>query len=99
MKSVNVEEYLKREITQEEIDERVAWSKRWDEELRQANLEYPLPDDFIEYVKGRKTLLVESDFDADGRLKPSVLGEERSSLKRECSSLERECSSLDKELA
>jgi hypothetical protein len=54
MKSVNVREDLKREITQEEIDERVAWNKRWSEELHQANLESPLPDDFIDYVKGRK---------------------------------------------
>jgi hypothetical protein len=46
--------YLKREITQEEIDERVAWNKQWSEKLHQANLESPLPDDFIDYVKGRK---------------------------------------------
>jgi hypothetical protein len=54
MKSVNVEEDMKREITQEEINERVAWRKRWNEELAIANAESPLPDDFIEYVKGRK---------------------------------------------
>jgi hypothetical protein len=58
MKSVNVIEHMKREITQEEIDERMAWMKEWDEELRKANEESPLPDDFMEYVKGRKTLLV-----------------------------------------
>jgi hypothetical protein len=54
MRSVNVEEYLKREITQEEINERVAWRKQWCEDLDKANAESPLPDDFIEYVKGRK---------------------------------------------
>jgi hypothetical protein len=53
VKAVNVEEHLKREITQEEIDERVAWHKRWCEELHQANLESPLPEDFIDYVEGR----------------------------------------------
>jgi hypothetical protein len=46
--------YLKHEFTQEEIDERVAWNKQWCEDLHQANLESPLPDDFIDYVKGRK---------------------------------------------
>jgi hypothetical protein len=29
--------------------------------LDKANAESPLPDDFIEYVKGRKTKLVEAD--------------------------------------
>jgi hypothetical protein len=54
MLSVNVEEYLKHEFTQEEHDERVADMRRIGEEIRQAALEDPLPDDFIEYVKGRK---------------------------------------------
>jgi hypothetical protein len=54
MKSVNMEEDLKREITQEEVDERLADIKRIHAELRKANEESPLPDDFIEYVKGRK---------------------------------------------
>jgi hypothetical protein len=57
VKSVNVEEYLKRVITQEEADEAVADFKRISAEFDKAKLEYPLPDDFIEYVKGRKTLL------------------------------------------
>jgi hypothetical protein len=50
---------MKREITQEEIDARVAHMKVWDEELRIANEKSPLPDDFMEYVKGRKTMLTE----------------------------------------
>jgi hypothetical protein len=61
MKSVNVEEYLKHEFTQEEHDERVADIRRIHAEIHQDELENPLPDDFIEYVKGRKTLLVEAD--------------------------------------
>ncbi|MDR3284137.1 MAG: hypothetical protein LBS97_03035 [Treponema sp.] len=58
MTSVNVEEDLKRVITQEEINERVADFRRISAEIHQDELENPLPDDFIEYVKGRKTLLV-----------------------------------------
>jgi hypothetical protein len=57
MKSVDVREHMNWEITQEEFNERVAWMKVRDEELRIANEKSPLPDDFIEYVKGRKTLL------------------------------------------
>jgi hypothetical protein len=52
------EVYMKHEFTQEEHDERVAWMKDWDEELRIANEESPLPDDFIDYVKGRKFQVV-----------------------------------------
>ncbi|MDR3302297.1 MAG: hypothetical protein LBT01_07205 [Spirochaetaceae bacterium] len=61
MKSVNMEEYLKHEFTAEENAERVAWFRRHCEEIRKAQLEDPLPDDFMEYVKGRKTDLVEAD--------------------------------------
>jgi hypothetical protein len=46
--------YLKHEFTQEERAERVADIKRIGEEIHQAALEDPLPDDFIDYVKGRK---------------------------------------------
>jgi hypothetical protein len=59
MKSVNMEEDLKREITQEEADARLAHFRLVCAELDKANAESPLPDDFIEYVKGRKTLLTE----------------------------------------
>jgi hypothetical protein len=48
------EAYMSHEFTPDEIAERVAWFKQWDEELRQANEESPLPDDFIDYCKGRK---------------------------------------------
>jgi predicted HD phosphohydrolase len=48
------EAYMKHEFTQEETAARVARMKAWDEELHQANLESPLPDDFIDYCKGRK---------------------------------------------
>jgi hypothetical protein len=54
MKFVNVEEYLKREITDEEHDEIMADIRRIHAEIHQAELEDPLPDDFIEYCKGRK---------------------------------------------
>jgi hypothetical protein len=45
---------MKRKITQEEIDERLADIRRIHAEIHQAELEDPLPDDFIDYVKGRK---------------------------------------------
>jgi hypothetical protein len=54
MKSVNVEEHMKREITQEEHDARMAHFDWVSEEIRKAELEDPLPDDFIDYRKGRK---------------------------------------------
>jgi hypothetical protein len=57
MTEAEFEAYLKREITREEADERVAWYRQWCKQLEQHNKESPLPDDFIEYVKGRKTLL------------------------------------------
>jgi hypothetical protein len=59
MKSVNVEEYLKHEFTKEEAAERLAGFRRLCEEIHKAEMEDPLPDDFIEYVKGRKTLLTD----------------------------------------
>jgi hypothetical protein len=46
--------YMKHEFTQEEVDERVADFRRICAELDKANEESPLPDDFIDYVKGRK---------------------------------------------
>jgi hypothetical protein len=46
--------YMKHEFTQEEVDERRADLDRIWEELKIANEESPLPDDFIDYVKGRK---------------------------------------------
>jgi hypothetical protein len=54
MTEAEFEAYLKREITQEEIDERVAWHKRWCKKVDKHNAESPLPDDFIDYCKGRK---------------------------------------------
>jgi hypothetical protein len=54
MTEAEFEVYMKHEFSQEETDERVAWFKQWNEELHQANLESPLPDDFIDYCKGRK---------------------------------------------
>jgi hypothetical protein len=61
MTSVNVEEYLKHEFTQEEHEARMAHFRWVCDELDKANAESPLPDDFMEYVKGRKTLLTEAD--------------------------------------
>jgi hypothetical protein len=54
MTEAEFEVWRKREITQEEVDERRARLQKLSEELHQANLESPLPDDFIDYVKGRK---------------------------------------------
>jgi hypothetical protein len=44
----------KRERTSEEIVERVAWLHDFSQRMRQAEKEDPLPDDFIDYCKGRK---------------------------------------------
>jgi hypothetical protein len=54
MTSVNVEEYMKREFTQEQADARLAHYDWVCEEIRKDELENPLPDDFIDYCKGRK---------------------------------------------
>jgi hypothetical protein len=54
MTPVDLDEYLKREITQEEADERVAWFRRHCKLIAKHNKECPLPDDFIDYCKGRK---------------------------------------------
>jgi hypothetical protein len=43
-----------RKRTPEEIAERVARLDDWFEEMRKLEAEDPLPDDFIEYCKGRK---------------------------------------------
>jgi hypothetical protein len=61
MTSVNVEEYLKHEFTQEEHDARMAHFRWACGELDKANEESPLPDDFMEYVKGRKTMLAATE--------------------------------------
>jgi hypothetical protein len=54
MTEAEFEAYMKREITQEEINERVAWYKKWGEDMDRANAESPLQDDIIDYCKGRK---------------------------------------------
>jgi hypothetical protein len=43
-----------RERTPQEIAKRVAWLHDWFERVRKHEAEDPLPDDFIEYCKGRK---------------------------------------------
>jgi hypothetical protein len=43
-----------RKRTPEEIAERRAWLDDFSQRMRQAEKEDPLPDDFIEYCKGRK---------------------------------------------
>jgi hypothetical protein len=43
-----------RKRTPEEIAERIARNNAWFEEMRKLEAEDPLPDDFIEYCKGRK---------------------------------------------
>jgi hypothetical protein len=60
MTEAEFEAYMKHEFTKEEVAERVADIRRIHEEIRKAELEDPLPDDFIDYVKGRKPLLVEA---------------------------------------
>jgi hypothetical protein len=54
MTEAEFEAYMKHEFTQEEHDERMADIMRIGEEIHQAELEDPLPDDFIDYCKGRK---------------------------------------------
>jgi hypothetical protein len=54
MTEAEFEAYLKREITREESNERVAWYRQWCKQLDKHNAESPLPDDFIDYCKGRK---------------------------------------------
>jgi hypothetical protein len=61
MTDAEFEAYRNRVITQQEHDEIMADIRRIHEEIRLANLEDPLPDDFIDYCKGRKTLLTEAD--------------------------------------
>jgi hypothetical protein len=43
-----------RKQTPEEIAVDIAWLEDWFEQVRQDEAENPLPDDFIEYCKGRK---------------------------------------------
>jgi hypothetical protein len=43
-----------RPLTKEEIADRVAFFKRSTAAIRKAASESPLPDDFIDYCKGRK---------------------------------------------
>jgi hypothetical protein len=54
MTEAEFEAYMKHEFTREENDERVADFRRICAEIHKAEMEDPLPDDFIEYVKGRK---------------------------------------------
>jgi hypothetical protein len=54
MTEAEFETWRNREITQEEIDERLAHLRWVCDEFDKANAESPLPDDFIDYVKGRK---------------------------------------------
>jgi hypothetical protein len=54
MTEAEFEAYMKHEFTQEEHDERVADFRRISAEIHQAALEDPLPDDIMDYVKGRK---------------------------------------------
>jgi hypothetical protein len=52
--SVDVREYMKQPVSEEQAKADVAWLQEWDKRLQKANEEYPLPDDFIDYCKGRK---------------------------------------------
>jgi hypothetical protein len=54
MKSVDVEEHMKRVVTKEEHDAKMAHFRWVCEEFDKANAESPLPDDIMDYVKGRK---------------------------------------------
>jgi hypothetical protein len=54
MTEAEFEAYMKREITDEERDARLAHFDLVHEELDKTNAESPLPDDFIDYCKGRK---------------------------------------------
>ncbi|MDR3312013.1 MAG: hypothetical protein LBS64_02645 [Spirochaetaceae bacterium] len=54
MTDAEFEVYRNRVITQQEHDEIMADIRRIGEEIHQVALEDPLPDDFIDYCKGRK---------------------------------------------
>jgi hypothetical protein len=43
-----------RNQTPEDIAEDIAWNNAFFEEMQKLEAEDPLPDDFIEYCKGRK---------------------------------------------
>jgi hypothetical protein len=44
----------KRRLTDEEVAKSLAFSKRFSERMRELDEIEPLPQDFIEYIKGRK---------------------------------------------
>jgi hypothetical protein len=44
----------KRRLTDEEVVKSLAFSKHFSERMRELDEVEPLPEDFIEYVKGRK---------------------------------------------
>jgi hypothetical protein len=48
------EKTRERKLTPEEIAADIAWLHDWFEQVRKHEEEDPLPDDFIEYCKGRK---------------------------------------------
>jgi hypothetical protein len=48
------DKWRERKQTPEEIAADIAWNNEFFEEMRKHEAEDPLPDDFIEYCKGRK---------------------------------------------
>jgi hypothetical protein len=65
MTEAEFEAYMKHEFTQEEVAERVADIKRIHAEIHKAEMEDPLPDDFIDYCKGRKFPMAEMSVPQD----------------------------------
>jgi hypothetical protein len=57
MLSINMKDV--RPLTKEEIADRVAFTKRLTASFRKLQKEYPLPDDFLDYCKGRKVIAPE----------------------------------------
>jgi hypothetical protein len=58
MREVNVEEYLKHEVTDEEAKANAEWFKQWCKEADKANQEEPLDEDFEEFQRKYKCLPV-----------------------------------------
>jgi hypothetical protein len=58
MRTVNVEEYLKHEITDEEAKADVEWFDQWCKRVDEANRLEPLDEDFEEFQRNYKRLPV-----------------------------------------
>jgi hypothetical protein len=58
MKEVDVEEYLKHEVTEEEAKANAEWFRQWCKRVDEDNKEYPIDEDFEEFQRKYKCLPV-----------------------------------------